>query len=89
VRALLRVVQSPEERFAAGQGPERLQSTDYGIGRTKGAGLVFDDGDKARIREILQAAEGIDPTPTRRPGTRSPGPRLCAWGRTRKFAPPR
>ncbi len=59
VRALLRVVQSPDERFVASRVLVGFVDT-YGIGRTKGARLLFDAEDKARIREILRA-EGIDP----------------------------
>lgn len=57
VRALLRVVQSPEGRFAASRSLSAF-SADYRIGQTKGAGLLFDAQDKARIGELL-AAEGI------------------------------
>ena len=60
VRALLRVVQSSEERFGASRVLTSLLDT-YGIGRSKGAGLLFDADDKARIRAILRA-EGIDPS---------------------------
>lgn len=60
VRSLLRVVQSPDDRFAASRVLNAFGEA-YGIGRSKGAGLVFDPEDKARIREILQA-EGIDPS---------------------------
>jgi hypothetical protein len=59
VRALLRVVQSAEERFASSRVLASFIEG-YGIGRHKGAGLLFDAADKSRIREILQA-EGIDP----------------------------
>lgn len=59
VRALLRVVQSAEERFAA-SGVLKAFSADYRIGRSKGAGLLFAPEDKVRLREILRA-EGIDP----------------------------
>jgi hypothetical protein len=57
VRALLRVVQSPDERFAASRVLADF-CEDFRIGRTKGAGLLFDVADKARIGELL-AAEGI------------------------------
>jgi len=59
VRALLRIVQSADERFSASKALGDF-SIAYGIGRGKGAGLVFDADDKARIREVLRA-EGIDP----------------------------
>lgn len=59
VRSLLRVVQSPEERFP-GSKVLREFSGGYRIGRSKGAGLLFDHGDKARIVELL-SKEGIDP----------------------------
>jgi hypothetical protein len=59
VRALLRVVQSEDERFAA-SGVLKDFSAAYRTGSSKGAGLLFDQEDKARIREIL-TAEGIDP----------------------------
>ena len=59
VRALLRIVQSPAERFAGGP-LLRTFSDDYRIGRIKGAAVLFEPGDKARIGELL-AAEGIDP----------------------------
>lgn len=57
VRALLRVVQSPDERFGASRVLAEFSDA-YRIGRTKGAGLLFDADDKARIAELL-AAEGI------------------------------
>lgn len=57
VRALLRVVQSPDERFAASRVLAEFSDA-YRVGRTKGAGLLFDVADKARIGELL-AAEGI------------------------------
>lgn len=60
VRALLRVVQSSDERFAASRVLTSFVDA-YGIGRSKGAGLLFDADDKVRIREILRA-EGIDPS---------------------------
>jgi len=60
VRALLRVVQSHDDRFAASRVLSDFSSS-YGMGRTKGARLLFDRDDKARIREILQV-EGIDPS---------------------------
>lgn len=60
VRALLRVVQSSDERFAA-SGVLTSFVDAYGIGRSKGAALLFDADDKVRIREILRA-EGIDPS---------------------------
>ena len=60
VRALLRVVRSPDDRFAA-SGVLKAFSDAYRIGRSKGASLLFDREDKARIREIL-GAEGIDPS---------------------------
>lgn len=60
VRTLLRVVQSPDHRFAASRVLNELSDA-YGIGRSKGAGLLFDREDKARIRAILNA-EGIDPS---------------------------
>jgi hypothetical protein len=59
VRALLRIVQSSDERFAA-SGVLTSFVDGYGVGRTKGAGILFDPEDKARIREMLRA-EGIDP----------------------------
>jgi hypothetical protein len=59
VRALLRVVQSPEARFAA-SGVLKTFIDGYRIGRTKGAALLFDADDKVRICELL-SAEGIDP----------------------------
>lgn len=59
VRALLRVVQSSDARFAGSRVLKDFSDA-YGVGRSKGAGLLFDSEDKARIREILRA-EGIDP----------------------------
>ena len=59
VRALLRVVQSADERFSASKALSDFGAA-YGIGRGKGAGLLFDAEDKARIAEVLRA-EGIDP----------------------------
>lgn len=59
VRALLRVAQSPEDRFASSRVLADFID-DYGIGRRKGSGFLFDAEDKARIRDLLQA-EGIDP----------------------------
>ncbi|MBK1645848.1 hypothetical protein CKO25_14530 [Thiocapsa imhoffii] len=59
VRALLRLVQSDAERFASSQVLASFID-DYGIGRRKGAGCLFDAEDKACIRELLRA-EGIDP----------------------------
>jgi hypothetical protein len=59
VRALLRVVQAPDERFAASDVLARF-IRDYAIGRSKGAGCLFDAADKASIRELLKAG-GIDP----------------------------
>lgn len=58
-RALLRVIQSDVERFS-GSKVLRDFSDSYRIGQTKGAGLLFDHADKARIAELL-SAEGIDP----------------------------
>lgn len=58
VRSLLRVLQSANQRFTAGQVLKDFSDA-YGIGRIKGAGLLFDQEDKARIRELL-SAEGID-----------------------------
>ncbi len=60
VCALLRVVQSAGERFP-GSGVLKTFSDGYRIGRTKGAALLFDAHDKARIRE-LSGVEGIDPS---------------------------
>jgi hypothetical protein len=59
VKVLLRVVQSPEERFT---GTKALHGflDDYHIGWTKGATCCFDGMAKARIRELLQA-QGIAP----------------------------
>jgi len=59
VKVLLRVVQSPEERFT---GSKTLRGflDDYRIGWTKGATCCFDATAKARIRELLQA-QGIAP----------------------------
>jgi len=59
VRALLRVVQTPEQRYASSKTLVGFAS-DYRIGRTKGAGLLFTPEDKAQIRELLRA-DGIDP----------------------------
>jgi hypothetical protein len=59
VRTLLRVLQSPQGRFAGSQVLAQFNA-DYRIGRTKGAGICFDAEDKARIRALLRA-EGIDP----------------------------
>ncbi|MCF8003452.1 MAG: hypothetical protein K9L32_04455 [Chromatiaceae bacterium] len=58
-RALLRVVQSSDEGFTASKTLRQF-SADYGIGRNKGARLLFDAEDKAHVREFLRA-EGIDP----------------------------
>ena len=60
VRALLRVVHSADERFSASKVLGDFSAA-YGIGRRKGAGLLFDVDDKGRIREVLRA-EGIDPS---------------------------
>jgi len=59
VKVLLRVVQSPEERFT---GSKTLRGflDDYHIGWTKGATCCFDATAKARIRELL-LAQGIAP----------------------------
>jgi hypothetical protein len=59
VRALLRVVQTPQERYAASKALARF-AADYRIGRTKGAGLLFSPEDKGQIRDLLRA-DGIDP----------------------------
>ena len=59
VRALLRVVQTSEERHKSSKTLARFAS-DYRIGQTKGAGLLFTPEDKTQIRELLQA-DGIDP----------------------------
>ena len=59
VRSLLRVVQSADERFSGGKALTEFSNA-YGIGRAKGAGLLFDADDKDRIRDVLRA-EGIDP----------------------------
>jgi hypothetical protein len=59
VKALLRVIQSETERFS-GSKVLREFSDGYRIGRIKGAGLLFDQADKARIAEVL-SVEGIDP----------------------------
>lgn len=60
VKALLRVVQSNSVQFS-GSKVLRDFSDDYRIGRVKGAGLLFDQADKARIAQVL-ATEGINPT---------------------------
>lgn len=60
VKALLRVIQSDVDRFS-GSKVLRDFTDGYRIGRAKGAGLLFDQTDKARIMEVLEA-EGIDPT---------------------------
>ena len=73
VRALLRVVQSPQERFDGSQVLTDF-ADDYRIGRTKGAGLLFDPDDKARIREVL-LSEGI-----------APDTRPAAWDRISRAA---
>jgi hypothetical protein len=59
VKVLLRVVQSPEERFT---GSKTLRGflDDYHIGWTKGATCCFDAPAKVRIRELLQT-QGIAP----------------------------
>lgn len=59
VRVLLRVVQSSDEGFNASKILIHF-SAEYGIGRSKGARLLFDAEDKAQVRELLRA-EGIDP----------------------------
>ena len=59
VRSLLRVVQSADDRSAKSRVLKQFSDA-YGIGRRKGAGLVFDPEDKARIREILQAEHGME-----------------------------
>lgn len=59
VKALLRVIQSPDERFATSK-TLRAFLDDYHIGWTKGAACCFDSPAKARIRELLQA-QGIAP----------------------------
>lgn len=59
VLALLRVVQSSDEGFPASKTLIHF-SAEYGIGRSKGARLLFDAEDKALVREFLRA-EGIDP----------------------------
>ncbi|WP_200157833.1 DUF7281 domain-containing protein [Allochromatium vinosum] len=59
VRALLRVVQSPETLFKASQVLREI-SEDYHLGYPKGASLVFEIEDKRQLRALLQA-EGIDP----------------------------
>lgn len=59
VRSLLRVVQSADVRFSGGKALTEFSNA-YGIGRAKGAGLLFDADDKDRIRDVLRA-EGIDP----------------------------
>ncbi|WP_295433255.1 hypothetical protein [uncultured Thiodictyon sp.] len=59
VRALLRILHAPGERFA-GRRVLKTFSDDYRIGRTKGTAVLFESHDKARIRELL-CAEGIDP----------------------------
>ena len=59
VRSLLRVVQSTEERFTGSRVLKEL-SDSFGVGRSKGVGVLFDREDKAHIREILRA-DGIDP----------------------------
>lgn len=60
VRSLLRVVQSDDERFSGGKALTDFSHA-YGVGRVKGAGLLFDADDKNRIRDVLRA-EGIDPS---------------------------
>ncbi|HUV71166.1 MAG TPA: hypothetical protein VMW15_16020 [Terracidiphilus sp.] len=59
VKVLLRVVQSPEERFA---GSKSLRGflNDYNIGWVKGVACCFDGPAKTRIRELLKV-EGISP----------------------------
>lgn len=59
ISALLRVVQSPEERFNSSRTLKAFRE-DFNLGRRRGASLVFDCADKAHIRAILHA-EGIDP----------------------------
>jgi len=59
VCALLRVVQSPKERFTASL-VLRAFSDEYHIGRIKGAAVIFDAPDKTKIALALRA-DGIDP----------------------------
>ena len=84
VRALLRVVQSADERFSASKALGDF-STAYGIGRGKGAGLLFDANDKVRICEILRA-EGIDPTTDPAAWDRLSRARALDLGPNEKFA---
>ena len=84
VRSLLRVVQSADERFSASKALGDF-STAYGIGRGKGAGLLFDANDKVRICEILRA-EGIDPTTDPAAWDRLSRARALDLGPNEKFA---
>jgi hypothetical protein len=84
VRALLRVVQSADERFGASKALGEF-SVAYGIGRGKGAGLLFDADDKIRIREVL-GAEGIDPATDPAAWDRLSRARALDLGPNEKFA---
>ncbi len=84
VRALLRVVQSADERFSTSKVLGDFSAA-YGIGRGKGAGLLFDADDKARIREVLRA-EGIDPSTDPAAWDRLSRARALDLGANEKFA---
>jgi hypothetical protein len=84
VRSLLRVVQSTDERFAASRVLKEFSDA-YGIGRSKGAGILFDQEDKTGIREILRA-EGIDPSTDPAAWDGISRARALHLGRDEKFA---
>ena len=84
VRALLRVAQSTDERFAASRVLKAFSGA-YGIGRSKGTGLLFDEKDTTSIREILRA-EGIDPSTDPGAWDGISRARALHLGRNEKFA---
>jgi len=63
INTLLRILHSPDTRFASGRAIDAF-CTEYNLGVRQGSSLVFNDAHKAEIGRILKGEMGIDPTTT-------------------------